>query len=80
MHACMLEELGVLKNGQQSPETAIALAKRLTNNNPEIVKLATEVTRECATVFDLHRCEMAFKMIQCSIEATQKYEFASNEK
>lgn len=75
MHACMLEEMGVLINGKQSPETAIAMAKQLSNNNPKIVKLITDVTRDCATITDRDRCEMGFKMIECSIEATKKYGF-----
>lgn len=75
----MMEELGVLKNGKQSPETAISLARRLSNNNPMAVKLTTDVTQECATISDPHRCEMAFKMIQCSIEATKKHAPAPNQ-
>lgn len=78
MHACMMEGMGVLKNGKQSPKTAIALAKQISNNNPTIIKLITDVTRECATVHNSDRCEMAFKMIQCSIEATKKYGPATN--
>lgn len=79
MHACMMEELGVLKDGKQSPEAAIALARRLSNNNPTVVKVTTDVTRSCASVTDLNRCEMAFKMIQCSMEASKKYAPSPNQ-
>lgn len=75
LHACMMEEMGILRNGRQSPETAIAVAKQHSNNNPTIVKQTTDVTRECAAVSHPDRCEMAFKMIQCSIEVAKKHGF-----
>lgn len=78
MHACMMEEMGILKNGKQSPERAIALARELSNNNPTIVKLTTDVTKDCASVFHADRCEMAFQMIECSIEASKKYGMGPN--
>lgn len=75
LHTCIMESIGLIENGKPSVESSIELAKVASDNNAQIVKLTKEVAEECATVSDHDRCEMAFKMITCSMEATKQRGF-----
>lgn len=75
MHACMMESIGLIADGKPSPENAIEIARMMSNDDPEVVRLTKEIANECASAIDDDRCEMAHKMLVCSINATKKRGF-----
>lgn len=75
LHACLLESVGLLVDGKPSVENAVHLARFASKNDPEMVKLTREIATECESTTDPDRCEMAYKMIKCSLQASIKRGF-----
>lgn len=65
MHACMVETIGLVKNGKPSAEGAIELAKTAFEGNERAMNFVKEVSNECGAVEDADRCELALKMMIC---------------
>lgn len=75
MHACMVETIGLVKNGKPSAEGAIELVKTAFEGNDKALQLVKDITVDCAHVEDADRCELALKMMICGDEAMTKRGF-----
>lgn len=72
LNACMVETVGLVKDGKPSPEGAVELAKMAYNGDERAMSFAKDIGTDCAHVQDGDRCELAFKMMQCGQEAMTK--------
>lgn len=72
MNACMVETVGLVKNGKPSIEGAVELAKMAYDGDEKAMKIAKEIGTECASVADADRCELAYKMMLCAKDAVIK--------
>lgn len=61
-----------IQSGKFSVITSIKIARAATNDNPELVQLATEVTEECKDIVEPDRCELASKLSHCIYDGAVK--------
>lgn len=61
-----------IKDGKVYVEGAIRLGRMIFDDDKEAQNAATEVAHECETVTDSDRCEMAMKLMNCSIHEVER--------
>lgn len=72
LNACMVETVGLVKDGKPSPEGAVELAKMAYDGDERAMSFAKDIGTDCAHIEDGDRCELAFKMMQCGQAAMTK--------
>lgn len=65
MQACVVETIGIMKNGKASVEGTVELAKMAFDGDEKTMKLMREIAEECVNIPDAERCEYAVKMMEC---------------
>lgn len=60
-----------VKNGVLDMTTVVEMAKKVLNDET-LVSNVRKVTAECGGITDSNRCELAYKMMVCSVEAAKK--------
>lgn len=55
LHACLMESIGLIKNGMFSAENSNRFMGEMAQGNKEIIKVIEEVSRECEHVQDSDR-------------------------
>lgn len=58
-----------MKDNKVNVEAAVAMVKMVYDEDAAKIKLVTDMTNECVGVTDGERCEAAFKILQCSVQA-----------
>lgn len=79
LNACLVETVGLVKNGKPNVDGAVELAKMAFDGNDKAMKMAKEIGEECAHVADSDRCELSYKMMACAQEAITKRGINPNE-
>lgn len=64
-YACVFEGLGFMIIEVFSVEKYVAVERIVSNNHPEVDKVARIIGKACSTVYDFDRCEMAAKLLEC---------------
>ncbi|XP_055301115.1 general odorant-binding protein 28a-like [Sitodiplosis mosellana] len=72
LHACLMESSGLLVNGKLSVEKSVHFMSQMAPGNNELVRIVKEISEECAPLMDSDRCELAFKIMECTEEGIQK--------
>lgn len=72
VHACLIETVGLVKDGKASIEGAIELAKMAYDGDEKAMQMAKDISSECVHIEDSNRCELATKMLVCAREAVTK--------
>lgn len=50
LHACIMEKVGMIKDGKFSTDGFVEVTKMVTDNNENLVKAAKEVSEECVKI------------------------------
>lgn len=63
--ACILEQMGVMEDGKLSESGFIEFARDAVNADPEKMKVAQELSKECGALKHSDRCELAYMACGC---------------
>lgn len=61
-----------IKDGKPSHEGAIEITKKVHPGDDKAIAVTNQIAADCAGIADGDRCELAFKMIECTRESMVK--------